>query len=400
MAAVIKIPGKNTKGIITFTTVERDRYIVGNSKIENQINELKNNWLFGIHHNWHDYSFSYNPLFDFHLAGKEDLISNDNSFFNNSNLDCCNFPPEVFSYHKSSEKHWDLLCVARPVFFKKIPEFYSIIRELYNKKIFIRVLLICRENEKKFSFLKYRYEYPRYKKHYYEYFNSFERKYFNLISIGFNSLFDIKTLSQFYNLSKVYVHTSDVERRSRTASYAFKSGIPVVCMKDIASILPENLHKKPYLYYAKSYKEFPDRILQAINFVNSKKNIRKNFQEVISYFSYKKSSIKLIEFFQRIQKIKYTKKDLLNFDLDNLDYRLGFSFSNKNKEDNLDTFFNYIKNAKNNKLIKNFDKKLSETKIKDYHLFYCKTTFVKSFFFRKKFILFKSIIKYILHFFK
>ena len=46
MASVLKIPGKKTKGIISFTTQERDRCIIGNPKIENQIKQLKKNWLF------------------------------------------------------------------------------------------------------------------------------------------------------------------------------------------------------------------------------------------------------------------------------------------------------------------------------------------------------------------
>jgi hypothetical protein len=399
MASVLKIPGKKTKGIISFSTQERDKFIIGNPKIEHQIKQLKKNWLFGIHHNWHDYNFSYNSLFDFHLAGKEDLFSKKNGFFKNSDLDCCNFPPDIFSFHKNNDKHWDILYVARPVFFKKIPEFYSIIKKLYDKKIFIRVLLICLETKKKFFFTDFEYEYAKYKKHYYEYFSDFERKYFNLIFLKNNSPFDIVTLSKFYNLSKVYVHTSNVERRSRTASYAFKSGMPVVCMKDVASILPKSLQKTPYLYLAKSYQEFPDLILQATNFVNSKKYVKKNLQKVINHFSYKQSSLKLIKFFEKVQKKKYSKQDLLNFYFDNLDYRLGSSFLNQNRSDNLDTFLYYIHNKKKNKLVKNFDKLLSENKINNYYLFQREASFVRTPFFKNILRLFKKILKYIFHFF-
>ena len=399
MASVLKIPGKKTKGIISFTTQERDRCIIGNPKIENQIKQLKKNWLFGIHHNWHDYNFLYNSLFDFHLAGKEDLISKKSLFFYNSDLDCCNFPPKEFSFHNNKDKHWDILFVGRPVFFKKIPEFYSIIKKLYDKKIFIRVLLIILEGEKKFSFDNFEYKYEKYKKHYYEYFNDFERQRFNLISLKTNSPFDITTLSKFYNLSKVYVHTSDVEKRSRTTSYAFASGIPVVCMKNVASILPKSLQKKPYLYLANSYQEFSDLILEAINFVNGKKYVKKNLQKVISYFSYKKSSLKLIKFFEKVQKIKYTQQDLLNFYFDNLNYRLGSSFLNKNQALNLDTFLNYIKNQKKNKLMKNFNKLLSEDKINNYYFFYRKASYVRVPFFKNVFLFCKLVLKWILHFF-
>ena len=110
MPCILKIPNKQTKGIVTFTTVERDSCIINNSKIENELKELKKSWLIGIHDNWHDYNFHYNSLFDFHLAGKDDLIEQNNLPFFNSDIDCCNFPPENFLFNNSRCQTTALKC--------------------------------------------------------------------------------------------------------------------------------------------------------------------------------------------------------------------------------------------------------------------------------------------------
>ena len=67
MATILKAPSliDESKGVVVFTTQDRDNFIVGNSKLENRIQNLKKDWLIGLHHNWHDHKFKYNPIFDF-----------------------------------------------------------------------------------------------------------------------------------------------------------------------------------------------------------------------------------------------------------------------------------------------------------------------------------------------
>ena len=126
MATILKAPSlkDGSKGIVVFTTQDRDNFIVGDNKLENRIQNLKNDWIIGLHHNWHDHKFKYNPIFDFSFAGEGYLIETNNTPFNKIHLDACNFTPDFFRF-SNNEKNWDILYVARAVFFKKIPEFFK-----------------------------------------------------------------------------------------------------------------------------------------------------------------------------------------------------------------------------------------------------------------------------------
>ena len=44
MACIIKIPSDTSRGIITFTTQERDNFILNNSNVIKNITSLKKNW--------------------------------------------------------------------------------------------------------------------------------------------------------------------------------------------------------------------------------------------------------------------------------------------------------------------------------------------------------------------
>ena len=374
MPCILKLPNNKSKGLISFTTQERDNFILKNNKIEKQLKKLKNKWLLGIHHNWHDYKFEYNDLFDFHLAGKGDLKEKNNKIFLNSNIDCTNFVPNYFSFSKSS-KHWDILFVGRTAFFKRLNKFFEIVRNLYDKKNYLRVLCIIVEKDKKI--LKDNSCYENYFNEYLSKFNSFERRFFNIIRLNLENPFDLKTLSQFYKCSRIYVHTSDYERRSRTTSYALASGIPVVCFKDTASIVNPVLQKKPFIYIAKSYEEFPKLIVESVNFVKSNKYTKKKMQKIINEYKYQLNIKKLLNFFQILTKSKYSKKDFSFFNFQNLDFRLGAS-CNSQLNINLDTFLNYLVNIKRIRLIKDFKSQEFELNISKYKQFYKKTTYPKS----------------------
>jgi len=107
MATILKAPSlkDGSKGVIIFTTQERDEFILGNNKILSKINKLKSDWFVGLHHNWHDHKFEYNPIFDFSLAGEGDLIEINDKKFNQIYLDACNFSPEFFKI-SNNEKNW------------------------------------------------------------------------------------------------------------------------------------------------------------------------------------------------------------------------------------------------------------------------------------------------------
>ena len=101
MACLIKAPDAHGKGCVSFTTPERDNLIRKNPKIRAAVEALKPRYFVGLHHNWHDHEFAYDPLFDFSMAGDGDLIERDGKPFERIALDACNFSPAYFAARRS-----------------------------------------------------------------------------------------------------------------------------------------------------------------------------------------------------------------------------------------------------------------------------------------------------------
>ena len=261
MACILKAPSQHSKGVVTFTTQERDHVILKDESLADQIEDLKHDWLIGLHHNWHDYHFRYNPLFDFSMAGEDDLREVNNAKFRLLEMDACNFSPTCFSPGET-EKFWDILYLARAVTFKNIPEFIEIIRHLYDAGMRCRVLLICAvppDKEGADADARYRALYN-------ELFDDIEKRHFTLLTLNFSYPypFDLETLAHFYRASKIFVHSANDERRCRVAAYAWASGMPVVAKQSVGSILPFSVQKPPYFYQAKRYSHFPQLIQEAL----------------------------------------------------------------------------------------------------------------------------------------
>lgn len=265
MACLLKLPSPASKGVITFTTQERNHFIRGVTRVEAAVERLKSTWLVGLHHNWHDFAFRYNPLFDFSMAGETDLIERDGRAFPLLPLDACNFSPADF--HEPTpggEKAWDVLTVARPVFFKRLPIFLQTIRALYDRGQYLRVLCISplppyRRSERKTVF----YDLER---RYVEMFSAEERKYFNLWVPRYDYPFplDLTTLAALYRSSRVFVHTANDERRCRVAAYAWSTGLPVVAMDAVASLLPSALQRAPFWFKVDGDHGYADAVLAAV----------------------------------------------------------------------------------------------------------------------------------------
>lgn len=316
MACLIKYADRDAKGILVFTTQERDHVIFKNPAIQNSIKAMKRDWVFGIHHNWHDFNFVYNPLFDFHMAGAEDLLETTGQKFPLIPLDACNFSPDCFSPSRS-ERHWDILYIANPVFFKRIPEFFKIIRSLYDEGKMYRALLIS-ALPKKFTDKKHQFHNIR--EVYEATFNADERQYFNLFTPQYDAPtpYDLSTLAHFYKSAKIFVHTADEERRCRVAAYAWASGLPVVGMNSVASLLPKHLRKAPYLFEPRNYAEFPKKIEMALNFRQFPR--RKSESLARNEMNAEFSKPRLARHFKKFFLIAPAPKEYF---LDNLDIRLG-----------------------------------------------------------------------------
>ncbi len=263
MASIIKIPAPDAPGVVVFTTQERDHIIHQDPETARAVEALKKRWVIGLHHNWHDWSFNYDPLFDFSMAGEGDLIEVDGKPFERLPMDACNFVPESF-YPARGEKFWDILYVARAVSFKRIPEFFQAVRELYDRGHMYRVLLISpvppyQKGEEKTVFYEIRKVYD-------EMFSDHEQNLFTLMTIEYRYPFpfDLPTLAHFYRSSRTFVHFADQERRCRVAAYAWATGLPVIGMESVVSLLPGDLAGEPGYYRVKDYEAFPDTIVRAL----------------------------------------------------------------------------------------------------------------------------------------
>ena len=260
MACLIKAPQGEHKGVVTFTTAERDNLILPFKDLQLAADKLRQRFAVGIHHNWHDFNFRYNPLFDFHLAGEEDLIPVDGKPVPLIPMDACNFSPPCFA-PAQTEKFWDILFVARAIKFKGIPEFFEAIRRLYNNGHELRVLFLCPMPPPGSAGAQ-----SNIRELYDTRFEGIERQRFTFLTMDFNYPFplDLETLGHFYRSSRIFVHSAPDERRCRVAAYAWATGLPVVGKDCIGSVLSKPARKPPYFFEIDNYAEFPNAILDAL----------------------------------------------------------------------------------------------------------------------------------------
>jgi hypothetical protein len=261
MACILKTPDARSAGVVTFTTAERDQAINVDARARGAVEALKGDWVVGLHHNWHDNEFRYDSLFDFSMAGEEDLKEVNGRPVPLVPLDACNFVPDAFRPGET-EKFWDLLYVARPVFFKGFGQFLECVRRLYDDGHRLRVLCIAPVPPPSMTDETV----TDVRAHYDELFTSAEQDLFNLLTLDFRYPFpfDLETLAHFYRSSRAFVHFAPDERRCRVAAYAWAAGIPVVGMGPVGSLLPAELRRPPYFHEVADYGEFPARILAAL----------------------------------------------------------------------------------------------------------------------------------------
>jgi glycosyltransferase involved in cell wall biosynthesis len=317
MACLIKAPDSSGKGCVSFTTPERDQFIKDDPRTRAAVEALKSQYMIGLHHNWHDHDFVYDPLFDFSMAGDGDLIERDNRPFERINIDACNFAPSFFGSAPGNAAYWDVLNVSRAVNFKGIPEFLQAIRTIYDRGRSIRVLYLCPvppadQGGTTLHDIRQRFE---------ALFSPAERQLFNLITMEWDYPFplDLETLAFFYRSSRVYVHPAPEERRCRTAAYAWAGRIPVVAGANVASILPLNVRRAPFLYEFDGADGMADAILRAIDQAGDDPL----WDEVAAEFSAASSGVRLTAFLDRLAGVRGQKMSAQPINVTQLDIRLG-----------------------------------------------------------------------------
>jgi len=319
MACLLKVPIGNDRGVLSFTTPERDLFILKDVKLKGKIQKLKDRWLIGLHHNWHDYKFTYNPLFDFHMAGEEDLKEVQGRSIPLIPMDACNFVPACFR-PTEGEKFWDVLYVARAVFFKGIQEFFDTVRSLFDQGHHYRILFICpmapyKASDKKTVFYNIQEVYDRM-------FSDKEKDYFTLLTLNtrYPFPFDLETLAYFYRSSKLFVHFANEERRCRVAAYAWTSEIPVVGMSCVGSLLPSDLRKEPFYYEVTRYADFPAKIIAA---VKAAAPSSADLERVRSCFADRFTTVDLAKQLETLLGAPGSLPDMSRYALAHLDIRLG-----------------------------------------------------------------------------
>jgi hypothetical protein len=317
MACLIKAPDARGKGCVSFTTPERDTIIKVNPQARAAIEALKARYLVGLHHNWHDHDFAYDPLFDFSMAGEGDLIEREGKSFDRIALDACNFAPDCFSRKAGIEQFWDVLCTSRAVFFKGLPEFFQAIRTIYDTGRFIRVLHLCpvppaNKEGTILHDIRQRFE---------AMFSPEERQTFNLMTMEWDNPFplDLETLAFFYRASRVYVHSAPQERRARAGAYAWATGMPMVSRENIASILPSELRRRPFWFAYDEPVEMADAILAALD----SEVADPQWSDVASEFSSPASALRLDKLLNDLAHRRGDTLSSVPINSSRLDLRLG-----------------------------------------------------------------------------
>jgi glycosyltransferase involved in cell wall biosynthesis len=262
MATILKWPSGGLRGIVTLTDRERDAFVLTRPELQETIRDLKDRWIVGLHHNWHDFEFAYDPLFDFSMSGAEDLGPGPHDFpF--IPMDAANFVPAEFR-PSDAEKFWDILYIARPAFFKGYPDFLQTVRDLYDAGRDYRVLAIAPmppydRKQRKTVFYELRDVYA-------SMFSEDEQNRFTLLATGFRYPFpfDLPTLAHFYRSSRSFVYFATDERRPRVVAYAWATGLPVIARESVSYLLPEELRRPPAYYGVGPGDSFADAITGAL----------------------------------------------------------------------------------------------------------------------------------------
>mgnify|MGYP003393727698 CR=1 FL=1 len=329
MACILKLSTAKDKGILSITTPAA-RLVRENAALLGALVQLKKKYHVILHHNWHDFNFQDDGLFELHFAGEDDLRARSGEIFPTLGYDACNFTPTCYT-KTDSEKLWDILFVGNAVFFKDPITFLKNIKALYAQGRRYRALYLCPippYDRRSKSTVIYNIE-----EIYEEMFTPEEKLLFNLVTLrpNYPRTFDRETLSLFYRNSKIFVHTAPVERRCRVAAYAWCAGMPVVGSASVGSLLPKHLQVAPAFYEVEhpNYAPAIDRALQDraagknYNVVDYQKCLRQDFMSEV-----------LVRDLQT--KLKEPGLNAGSMLLQQLDFRLGMQHGFSSTSNNID----------------------------------------------------------------
>ncbi len=189
-----------------------------------KINQIKKNYVLGVH--W-GFDINYIPkldFIDFHLGFKkiENLVSED--FIN---LTSRNFSSNYMCIDNDIPKYWDFISVSSNQKRKNLIQILLDFRKLYDMKKFYSLLIIVPSTDETND--------NELLDKYFKIFSYEERNRITIMkfdkNLGFLGLSQ-KQLSLFYKMSKIYISYSEAEGEPRTIHEAQLCGLPIVFFKN------------------------------------------------------------------------------------------------------------------------------------------------------------------------
>jgi hypothetical protein len=262
MATIIKERIKN-KGLIIFTHKEKNFFIKKylNFFLKKDILDLKKNYILGMHWGWFKKNEVDISFIDFHLAGEGTL-----SFKNpdkNYIINLCNrnFIDKIFK-KKNYTKIFDLICITRPVNFKKNEELFISANKMYKLGYNYKILLIFPMPSEKI-FKNNAYFYHKLINDYNNLIAKEYRRYFTLIPIHtFDNqyIFSKEEICDFLNLSKVLILPVEREGASRVIHEALICGLPIIAYKKLEGGGKDLLDNSNSVFF-EDYKDMHNQII-------------------------------------------------------------------------------------------------------------------------------------------
>tara|TARA_B100001250_G_C19746378_1_gene765526 strand:- start:167 stop:1354 length:1188 start_codon:yes stop_codon:yes gene_type:complete len=289
MSCIIKFPSQNSKGVISVTNNEL-KYIKSELDL---INEVKKKWILLYHPNYYDYKFKNKKIFDGYLAWSETFKVLDDDKSKILDLSCHNFIPKFFEI-SNERKIYDFVGLSKLQTSKGNPknvlEFLNIVKKTMKlKKNLTGVFIISVPGPRPFKT-----NYIR--SYYHSLFSEEEKKSFEFITLDYDMPFSlsVKTLSLFYNKSKVHLNTHPKERHGRAQAYALCSGLPIVGFNNLTYLVKKEFRNEPFYFVSENIEDFPKQLLKAIDYYDHKyqrldhDHLAKNFRSADSLNELKK----------------------------------------------------------------------------------------------------------------
>ncbi len=233
MAFVLKKPSGKSKGVIVFTHKERPVLGATVPKLLPFVERVRERYVLGMHFGWYQERISDFQGIDFYLAAPGTFGAKSDLSIRHVPVSSRNFIPVCFRPDEEVKKYWDILCIARPRKFKRLDDFLTVVRKVYDGRPATRALLITVEPEGE---LDQRLFYANLADDYVKLFNAEERERFTLMRLKEGAgIFPLSSemVAHHMQQSRIFALFSDQEGESRVVAEALLCGLTIVVKKGL-----------------------------------------------------------------------------------------------------------------------------------------------------------------------